>query len=563
MSSSSSVGRYRAALSYPDVRKMLAAFTITELGSWAYIVVLGVYIYDQTGSASAIALLAAIRWAAVLIASPYAGVIADRYERRSVLVACTIVSSGLLATTTIIVATDAPIWLLIITSTLTTISFVPDRPAASALIPEIVDEDDLVTANVMFNVLENLVIVVGPLIGGVLIFSGNEAAAIAVNAGCYAVAALLYRAVRTRSHGTAEEEAGILRQWTAGIGELARRPVALALAACTVLSAGLYAPEMVLFAEMTTHLGVDQARYSSFFAASAIGGVLVVFVANRMASSSRLAPLVVGCLFLQGAPYIAISQTTNYWLVLAWLVVSGAGLVMVDVIALTALQRTMPNGVMGRTMATVTGAAMILAIVTLLGTGWAIERIGISATLLTAGIAFPGAALLMLPLLRRGEAAIAARTAEIRNLADFIERLDLFDGLGRSGIETLALAAERHTYPAGHVLIRQGDTPDALWLLEAGDLGITIAGEATPPPAVNAPGWVGEIGLLRNEPRSATVTAETPVSVLRIPGDQFLEAIAASAASHSLISLATERANRTRTVAPGPEPTTPALELAV
>jgi MFS family permease len=560
MAAGGTLARYRSALAYPDLRRMLTAFTITELGSWAYIVVLGVYIYDQTGSASAIALLAAIRWAASLIASPYAGVIADRYERRSVLVVCTLTSSLLLVATTIVVATEAPIWVLILTSTLTTLSFVPDRPAASALIPEIVDENDLVTANVLINVLENLVIVIGPLIGGALMFSGNDAAAIAVNAGCYALAALLYRSLTTRSRGDAGEEAGIFRQWTAGIGELARRPTAVALAACTVLSAGLYAPEMVIFAEMTTHLGVDQASYSSFFAASAVGGVLVVLVADRMASSSRLALLVVGCLFLQGAPYIVISQVTHYWLVLALLAISGAGLVMVDVIALTALQRTMPNGVMGRTMATVTAAAMMLAIVTVLGTGWALDAVGLTATLLFAGIAFPAASLLMLPLLLRGERDTAARTATIRGLADFIERLDLFDGLNRSGIETLALAAERISCPAGHVLIRQGEAADALWLVEEGSLDIDIAGQELAPPPVTAPGWVGEIGLLHNQPRSATVTASTPVTVLRIPGDRFLEAIESSSASRSLINLATERANRSRPGATAPAPLVPALE---
>lgn len=327
-----------------------------------------------------------------------------------------------------------------------------------------------------------------------------------------------------------------------------------------MLSAALYGPELVFFAELTTLLNLGDSGYSSFFAASALGGVLVVVVADRLASSSRLAFLIVGFLFLQGAPYIAISLIDQYWVVLGLLVFSGAGLVMVDVIALTALQRTMPNGVMGRTMATITAGALLAATGTILGAGFAIDAFGIGPTLLFAGIVFPALSVLMLPLLLRGEAANAERIESIRGRADFIETLGLFDGLSRSGIESLALGAHAMSFQPGHTLINEGDVPDYLWLLESGELGISTGPDAMPLPPVSAPGWVGELGLLRNQPRSATVTVAAPSRFLRVAGEQFQEAIESSSASPSLIGLAAERSGRSRSTTLSQDAIVPPLE---
>jgi CRP-like cAMP-binding protein len=540
----STLGRYRSTLSYPDLRRLLGAFTLIEMGSWAYTIVIAAYLYAETGSAKSVATLAAVRWITGLVVNPYAGVVADRYDRRALVTVCALCTGATLGVMTLLVANGAPIWTILVTAALMAFFQAPNRPADSAMIPEIVAEKDLVTANVLINVLENLFIIVGPLMGGLLILTGNTVAAIAANAGGYVLAAGLYWSMSIRSVGDAEDAPGVVRQWVAGISALAGRPYAMALAMCSILSAALYGPELVFFAELTSHLDLREAGYSSFFAASAVGGVVIALLADRMASSSYLSLLVVGCLMLQGLPYVGIGLTNNYQITLAVLVLSGAGLVMVDVIALTALQRAMPNGVMGRTMATVTAGALLAATGSITAAGFTIERWGIERTLIGAGLAFPGLALLLLPLLMRGEKADLARTTAIGERADFIEKLGLFDGLSRTGIESLALAAHALKLPVGHVLIGEGDEPDYLWLLQSGVLGISTERGRTQMPSVTAPAWVGELGLLRSIPCTATVTLESECELLRIPGDQFLNAITASSASSSLVNLASDRLGR-------------------
>jgi CRP-like cAMP-binding protein len=89
----------------------------------------------------------------------------------------------------------------------------------------------------------------------------------------------------------------------------------------------------------------------------------------------------------------------------------------------------------------------------------------------------------------------------------------------------------------------QGDEPDALWLLESGELDVAADGRQLPP--VIAPGYVGELGLIHNQPRSATVSVRAPAQLVRIGADEFREAMETAATSSSLMTLAGERLART------------------
>lgn len=545
MTTVSSIGRYRSALRYPDLRRMLSAFTILEIGAWSYTIVIAAYVYAETGSATAIAAVASVRWITGLLVSSFAGVVSDRYDRRTLLVTCSFIVALIMCGMTVIVATGAPIWMILVASALNATFESPNRPAAGALIPEIVDEPDLVTANVMINLIDNLVVIVGPLLGGLLILTGNTTLSVGINAATYAGAGLVYARLRTRSRGEGDDAGdGLFKQWKSGIDALARRPFAVALMLCMVLSAAICGADIVFFAHLTTHLDLGESGYSYFFAASALGGVLLAAFANKFAAMPRLAPVIAVCLALQGAPRALISFADNLWVVLALFVVSGAGMVMIDVLALTSLQRAMPNNVMGRTLATITAVSLLAASVSTFGASYAIERFGLGGALFVAGNSLPIIAALTFPLLLKGEAIEAQGLEIIRGRVDLIERLDLFDGLSRAGIESLARAAAPVSLPVGHVLMNQGDAPDDLWLLESGELAISTDGGARQLPPVSDIGYVGEIGLLRSQTRTATVTVVAPSKLLRITGERFLDAISVSSASPGLLRLSAERSHR-------------------
>jgi CRP-like cAMP-binding protein len=96
------------------------------------------------------------------------------------------------------------------------------------------------------------------------------------------------------------------------------------------------------------------------------------------------------------------------------------------------------------------------------------------------------------------------------------------------------------------VVIREGDEADALWILTRGELSVHVGGpEARELAPVTAPGYVGEIGLLRGIPRTATVQVRQDSTLLRIDGQDFLATLQASRPSPSLLSVAGIRIART------------------
>lgn len=126
-----------------------------------------------------------------------------------------------------------------------------------------------------------------------------------------------------------------------------------------------------------------------------------------------------------------------------------------------------------------------------------------------------------------------------------LERLDLFRTASRSSLESLAGAAEDVTVPAGTVLIAEGDKADAFYVLTDGRLDVSAVGEQGTVPAfltsLEPVSYAGEIGLIGRVPRTATVTAASDCTVLRIGGDDFLNALTSLSASPSLLEGAQAR----------------------
>lgn len=547
MIAAASLARYRAALRFPDVRRLLSAFTILEIGAWSYTVVLAAWIFTETGSVTGIAAVGLVRWVTGMLVTSFAGVLVDRFERRRLLVTCSLLMVVSMSCMTVAVAMSAPIWLIMLISAINATIDSPVRSAGGALLPEVVDESDLVPANVLFNLAGNLVLIAGPLLGGLLILVASPAVAVAMNACTYGLAGLIFArlSVRRQASPDSDEEAlGPLAQWRGGLQALAARPTVMAIVVCIMASTALDSAYTVVFAQLTEELSLGESGYSLFFASSALGGVAFALVANQFAERSRLGVLIGGALVTQGLLLGSVGLSNSVPVVLLALMLAGGATVMIDVLAMTAIQRALPNHLMGRTLSSVIALSLLSASLAIVTLGWSIEHRGLDQTTVTAGVIVAAIGALVLPLLARGEAHSHDVATGLQPVADVLAQLDLFDGLDRAGIEALALAAEPVSLPAGHVLLRQGDPADDLWVLTAGTLSIAIDGTETSVPPVTAPGWVGELGVINRHPRSATVTLAEASDLLRIDGRQFLQAISVATPSPSLLRTMADRTYR-------------------
>jgi CRP-like cAMP-binding protein len=229
-------------------------------------------------------------------------------------------------------------------------------------------------------------------------------------------------------------------------------------------------------------------------------------------------------------------------------VISGAGMIVVDVLAITALQRDLDRGVLSRVLGVFD--ASILAATAGASFVWAavFSSQGLDTSLIAIGVFFPAMALLGLPTLIRGDRKTAERARQLAPIVELLSSLDLFSGASRNVLEGLAAEAEEVRPKARSIVIREGDPADALYILAEGSLTIRAKGAETSSkqlPSVDAPGYVGELGLIRQVPRTATVRAREDCRLLKIPGDRFLAAMEAAPASSTFLSLTGARWART------------------
>jgi MFS family permease len=541
-------GRYRDALRHRDLRLLVATFLVDQVGSWSYLIVISVYIFDRTHSTQWLAANAACRWGPSLLLASYGGVLADRYQRTTVLAVSALASAVLMAGMAVVVASDAPVAFVLAISALSSVAIAPYQPAAGALTPEIVGEKDLAAANSIFSALDNLVVIVGPGIGGLLLLTGRPVIGVVINAASFAVAAALVTRLRVRSHGGGSAEESTARQWVAGLRSLAAQPVAVAVILFCALDSAVYGAATVLYVPLSVRLGTGTNGYSYLLAGMALGGLLGAGLANRLSGASRLAPVIMASICVQALPFLLTVPVHSPALAAALQVVSGIGMIIVDVLAITSLQRDLPGDVLGRVFGifdTVVLAGILLAS---LATGILLAHADVSVALVAVGVGIPVLGLVGLPALLRADRTSAAATERLRPRVALLSELDLLAGADRRTLERLAAAAEEIVMPAGQVVINEGDEADALWILVDGELSVQARGGDPEPhelPPVTAPGYVGELGLLHGIPRTASVRTSRECTLFRIGGQDFLSALQVSQPSPALLSVAGTRMART------------------
>ncbi len=539
-------GRYRSALRSRDLRLLLWAFVVDAVGGWAMSVVMVVYVYERTGSTASIALTTACGWVPRLLLSAYAGVLADRYERTRVMAWSAAVSSVVVLLLAGAVALDGPVAVVLALHALTAAAATAYGPAAQALVPEVVPEHDLAAANALFGLLENLVVVAGPLLGGALLLSGDALPAVLVNALSFAVATVLVLRLGVTSSGGGGD-GSLLQQVGVGLQALRAEPVALALVLFCALDSAVYGALTVVYVPLSERSGGGSEGYTLLVGAMALGGALAALLVGRLEALGRLAPVIVGGLCVEALPIAATAFVDTLVAVALLQVVAGVGMVVVDVLAVTALQRDLPGEVLSRVFGVLSTLVLGAILLASAGAGLLLATTSLTTTLLVVGLGTSALAVAAVrPLLLADRRAAQAR-AELRPRVVLLEALDLLQAAPRGALEQLARQLEQVQVPDGSVVVREGDPADALYVVVSGELAVRARGEDAQERALRTLGprsYFGEIGLLRGGLRTATVQAVEPTVLWRLSGADFLAALDRGAPSASVLGTASARLAR-------------------
>lgn len=513
-------------------------FNMAEYATWIAILV---YAYGLGGAAEA-ALFALIQLVPAGIVAPFAAFAGDRFRRDRVLLVGYLLQALSLIATGVAMYAQGPVEIVLLISTLSAMTFTITRPVQAVILPSITHSPgDLTAANAVSGLAENVAIFVGPLMGGLLLIRKQPADVFVVFAAVVLVGALLVARLRIDDGATRTVATGarqILNAAFAGFGVLRRERRVLLLVvvlSSTTVVVGALDILLVAAAIDLLHVGPSWAGYLG--SAFGFGGVIGAFATVTLVGRRRLTPSLAVSGAVCGLPIIVFGVMPFILLAPALLALSGAGRSVSVTAGQTLLQRTAPEALLARVFGVAEGVAMFALAIGAVGAGLLVASFGVAPALLVTGLVVP--AVLAASWFWLRDLDRHARAPDPEALA-LLRRSPIFSPLAATSIERILAELIRLDVPVGHVIIREGDAGDRFYVVAEGRAEVRRAGVVIAEPG---PGEdFGEIALLRDVPRTATITALTPMRLIAIERDRFLEAVTGHSQSRErALAVAAER----------------------
>ena len=507
----------------PDVRKLQLAWGATSFAIWSFAIALGVYAFD-VGGATAVGIAAMIRLLPAAFVSPVAGLLGDRHSRRLVLVGSatlTAIAMGCAAAAAASGISEGVVYLL---AGLVTIASSPYVPAEGALLPAVAKSpQELAASNVAHSAMDNLGFLVAGLLGGVLLATTSpQAVFVAASAASLIAALLLLGLHRDRRPSYADEvmTRGALRETGQGLATLMTdRSLRLVGAVRTLLVFFEGAADVLVVIVALDLLGLGEGSVGYLNASWGMGALLAAALLAMMLARERLATgLVAGSLLAGGAlmlPAIWVVPAAAY---VTWAVL-GIGYEFVDVASRTLLQRLGSDEVLARVLGTLETLRFVAMALGSISAPLLVSLLGIEGALLALGALLPLFALAEWSALRSFEFGAPVEESHFALLrADPIFAPLPVDTLERLSHDLRPVAAAR-----GDEIITQGELGDRFYLIESGQVEVIVNGAFRRNESAGES--FGEIALLHDVARTASVRATMPTTLLALDREHFLAAV--------------------------------------
>ena len=515
-----SLRAFRSVYGNKGLRRLQLAWAGAIIGGWAYVISLAVFAYREHG-AYAVGALAVARWVTAGMAAPIAGIAGDRYPRVRVLVASNIVRCAAIAGAGVAVLADVSPFVVYALAVLAALAGTVFGPSESALIPTLArSPEELTAANVSASTIDSVGTFMGPALGGFLLAATSPEIAFFAAAGLVAWSAVVVSGVKEGPRAPRAEDEGALSGGLAGfrtlLGDSRLRLIAGLLAAYTLLDGALDVLIVVLALE-TLDLGDSGVGFLN--STAGVGGLLGIVVAAGLVGRKGLAsPIGMGMAFW-GLPILLIGLWPSQASALVLLAAVGAATTIVGVAGDTLMQRAVPEEVLARVFG-VLDSMMLVSIA--IGAALAptfVDLIGMRGTLIGVGAILPVLALVSWPRLREIDRAaeVPARPLEL------LLGHPIFAPLPPPRLEQLAQLLSERGVAAGEVIVRQGEPGDDFFLVADGRVRVSVDGQ--PAGELGAGEGFGEIALLRDVPRTATVEAVEDTTLYALERTEFLNVL--------------------------------------
>ena len=517
---------YRDVLAIPGARALIGASAASQVGNWLYNAALLGYVYSQTRSAGWVGAATICRLLPFVLLGPFGGAVADRYRRRSVLLAGDALRVLVMAALAATVASAGPVVLVLGLTALASAAGCAEKPAAMALLPRLAGEARLGPANALLHTVQDLGVVIGPAIGAILLGVAPAWIAFLANGVTFAISALLIWTIRPDTAPVGGRASGVA-QLAGGLRTVRMTAFAQWLIVIVAMVEFTYGAQTVQLVVYATHsLGLGSGGYGVLLTAAGAGGLVSAVANGRLSTSRRVSLIVVVTGSLACATQLAYAGVQVLTIALAVTVIGNAGLVSCEVVGETALARIVPREALGRVFG-IFNAASVAAMVA----GAVLASVLVASTSLRASLLILGTAALAITLLcglgLRGLDALNARRADaLTSRVKVLQGLPVMVGVPQIVLEQVASAAQFCPLPPGIDVVVQAAPAHAFYAVVDGRVVVHRDGKAV---VHLGPGdSFGERGLLDRAPRNATVTTEMDTTLLRVEGDALLDALEAA-----------------------------------
>jgi predicted MFS family arabinose efflux permease len=454
-------------------------------------------------------------------------VLADRYSRRSVMMASDAIRAALIGAAAVTAWLSGPAALVYLMAVLTGVVSTAFQPAQTALLPSLTTTpEELTAANVVTSTIESVGTFAGPALGGLLLVWLGTGTVMAIDAVSFLWSLLMLTGIpRGEAPERGAEAPHFISEVADGfraVGENRRIQVIIGLYGAQTFVSGALTVLIVVMALQLLHMG--QSGVGTLNAAVGVGGLLGSLVAAALVGRGRLAVNLAAGLIAWGVPIALIAPFTHSWFAFAMLLIVGIGNVLVDVAALTMLQRVAADEVLGRVFGVMEAVLSITVGVGAAVTPFVIDAVGVRGALLATGAVLPILVLVTWPLLSRADpgALQPERVALMRNVP-------FLAPLPEATLERIGSLLEPVAGNAVSPVFEQGDAGDRFYLIERGEVSVERDGAEV---ARLGPGdYFGEIALVQDVPRTATVRPLTDAALLALDRDEFIAAVTGHAPS--------------------------------
>jgi len=497
---------------------------LTSFAAWSFAIGLAVYGFEAHGIVG-VGVVALIRYLPGAVAAPFTGAMIDRYSRRDILVCCAAAMAAVLIGATVAAALGAPTAVVFVFPGLFAIASAGYTPAESSMSPMLAQTPQQLSAgNVNDAVMENSGSFLGAIGAGFLLTATSPAFVFGVCAGAAVIVVLLLIGVprdrRPAYLDQAGELAGAAREIAVGLRTLAAHP-ALRLAWTTTAALLLFEGfAEVIVVGLALHVlelpdGNVGFLKATWELGAVAGGAGLVLLLDR----GRLVIAIAGGSLLIGVAAVVPGLLPHPVAAYAGWFAIGVGFVFVEVAGKTLTQRLGDDETMGRLL-TLLQAGKLAAMA--VGSVCAIvldELLGTRGALIALGAGMPIFVLLCWTRLRAYE--VGAPVAAVPY--SLLRHNSIFEPLPMATVERLSHDLTPVDFEGGIDVIVQGEVGDRFYLIESGQVEVFEHGEFR---RNEGPGEsFGEIALLHDVPRTATVRTTEPTRLLQLEREQFLVAV--------------------------------------